>query len=137
MAGILTDYEDLDDDELYSIRVTQLELLGCTTSDAQAVADVEQDKGTLRASVIVGNTQQSKTQKHFTNLEKISEIMEYSNFGALAQVFVMDAVSKHARLIAKTSIEDLECMRDGLISPESWQGVAAEIETKLQNYYGN
>lgn len=73
-----------------------------------------------------------KPNQQLTNVEKITQIMEYSEFGALAQIFVMDAVSKFANLVANTPIEELESMRNGLISPEGWRGVATEIAEKLR-----
>ena len=74
-----------------------------------------------------------KPNQQLTNVEKITQIMEYSEFGALAQMFVMDAVSKFANLVANTPIEELESMRNGLISPEGWRGVAVEIAEKLRS----
>ncbi|WP_185732926.1 hypothetical protein [Burkholderia seminalis] len=39
--------------------------------------------------------------QRMTNLECLTDIMEFSRYGALAQAFVMDALSKHAEHIAK------------------------------------
>lgn len=74
-----------------------------------------------------------KPNQQLTNVEKITQIMEYSEFGALAQIFVMDAVGKLANLVTNTPIEELESMRNGLISPEGWRGVAEEIAEKLRS----
>jgi len=69
-----------------------------------------------------------------TNIEKVLEIMEFSDYGALAQAFVMNALSAHAKLVSEAPIEALESMRGGFISPEAWQGVALEITEKLKTY---
>ena len=37
-----------------------------------------------------------------TNLECLTEIMTFSRHGALAQAFVMDALSQHAERVATT-----------------------------------
>lgn len=74
-----------------------------------------------------------KPNQQLTNVEKITQIMEYSEFGALAQIFVMDAVGKLANMVANTPIEELESMRNGFISPEGWRGVAVEIAEKLRS----
>jgi hypothetical protein len=124
----------LDEQQLYQLRVQQLESLGCTTSDAQGVADAELENGSLNEALI-NESSHSRNSSSFnlTNIDKITGIMEYSQFGALAQMFVMDAVSKFANLVANTPIEELESMRNGLISPEGWRGVAVEIAEKLRS----
>lgn len=126
----------LDEQQLYQLRVQQLESLGCTTSDAQAAADAESENGSLTLTEALMNESSHSSyssSNNPTNIEKITGIMEYSKFGALAQMFVMDAVSKFANLVANTPIEELESMRNGLISPEGWRGVAVEIAEKLRS----
>lgn len=124
----------LDEQQLYQLRVQQLESFGCTTSDAQAAADAESENGSLTEALMNESSHSSySSSNNPTNIEKITGIMEYSKFGALAQMFVMDAVSKFANLVANTPIEELESMRNGLISPEGWRGVAAEIAEKLRS----
>lgn len=72
-------------------------------------------------------------KKQRTNIEKITEIMSFSNYGALAQLFVLDAVLRHSELIANTPIEEMRSyMASGLITPEAWHGVATEIAVKLK-----
>lgn len=125
----------LDEQQLYQLRVQQLESLGCTTSDAQAAADAELENDSLTEALMNESSDSSySSSNNPTNIEKITSIMEYSKFGALAQMFVMDAVSKFANLVANTPIEELESMRNGLISPEGWRDVAAEIAEKLRSY---
>ena len=68
-----------------------------------------------------------------TNVETITDIMEFSNFGAMAQVFVIDAVTKMAGLVARSKVEDYP--ENGFINPEAWIGVAKEIEGKLNKEY--
>ncbi len=43
-----------------------------------------------------------------TNLECLTEIMTFSRYGALAQAFVMDALSKHAERVATVPLETLQ-----------------------------
>lgn len=43
-----------------------------------------------------------------TNLECPTEIMTFSRYGALAQAFVMDALSKHAERVATVPLETLQ-----------------------------
>jgi hypothetical protein len=69
------------------------------------------------------------TKRPMTNIEKVTHIMSYSRYGALAQMFVMDALHKWTDLISKASPEQVE---NGFIYGEAWIGVAREIQSKLQ-----
>lgn len=72
-----------------------------------------------------------------TNVECLTEIMTFSRYGALAQAFVMDALSKHAERVATVPLETLQKQFGvhPLISVEAWQGVAREIHTKLEAHF--
>jgi len=67
-------------------------------------------------------------KRPMTNLEKVTHIMTFSNYGALAQCFVMDALYKWSDLIRKASPDKIT---NGLISGEAWIGVANEIHHRL------
>ncbi|VWC30122.1 hypothetical protein BLA9940_00020 [Burkholderia aenigmatica] len=72
-----------------------------------------------------------------TNLECLADIMEFSRYGALAQAFVMDALSKHAERVATLPLDELqEQLGDHpLVSARAWHGVAQEIHTKLEAHF--
>jgi len=62
-----------------------------------------------------------------SNVEIIVENCNFSKHGAMAQLFLIDAVLKVATLVAETPIEDLEkSFKNSLFTPESWQGCAKE-----------
>lgn len=65
-----------------------------------------------------------------TNIEKVEHIMNYSSYGALAQLFVMDALHKWSELVSKASPDDVG---SGFVSGEAWIGVAKEIHGKLRS----
>lgn len=67
-------------------------------------------------------------QRPMTNIEKVTHIMNFSNYGALAQCFVMDALHKWSDLVRKANPNDIS---NGLISGEAWIGVANEIYERL------
>ena len=75
-----------------------------------------------------------KKQKHMTNVELVANIMEYSRYGALAQMFVIDALTKVADAVAQSKPEDYG--KSPLISGHAWIGVAKEIQEKLNENYG-
>lgn len=68
-----------------------------------------------------------------TNQELLSQLMNYSRYGALAELFVIDAVIKQADEIAAMPVQDVEAqMREDFISGRSWHGVAVEISRKFK-----
>jgi len=75
--------------------------------------------------------------KQKTNVEVITDIMEYSEFGALAQMFVIDALTKAAKRVAEAPWPEISKAFEGnqMISARAWQGVAKEIQAKLDAAY--
>lgn len=74
------------------------------------------------------------TTERKTNEQIVREIMNYSSYGALSQLFVMDALIKHADKVS--AADPASIGSNGLISPEAWIGVAKEIKRKLDRAYG-
>ncbi|WP_017168846.1 hypothetical protein [Xanthomonas phaseoli] len=70
-----------------------------------------------------------------TNVEVVTELMEFSQYGALAQAFVMAALTKHSRAVADADPATLASMEGGLVSPAAWQAVAREIAEKLDKHF--
>ncbi|MCR6481044.1 hypothetical protein NU688_33140 [Variovorax sp. ZS18.2.2] len=70
---------------------------------------------------------------HMTNVEFVVDLMEFSQHGALSQVFVIDALQKHADRVAAA---DPRILDHGFISGERWVSVAKEIQGKLNAKYG-
>ncbi|UVE66987.1 hypothetical protein L2Y90_07710 [Burkholderia pyrrocinia] len=72
-----------------------------------------------------------------TNLECLTNLMTFSRYGALAQAFVMDALSKHAAQVAGMPLEVLtEKFGDQpIVSAKAWHGVANEIHDKLEAHF--
>lgn len=64
-----------------------------------------------------------------TNVEFVTELMEFSNNGPLIQVFVLQALDVYA----KTVIERQDELSDnGLISRKVWVACAEEVRTKIK-----
>lgn len=76
--------------------------------------------------------------RRMTNVEVVTELMEFSQYGALAQAFGMAALAKHSRAVADADSADsatLASMEGGPVSPAAWQGVAREIAEKLDKHF--
>jgi len=68
-------------------------------------------------------------RKPETNVQLVKRLMEFSKYGALSQMFIIDAITKHAEAVAKSKVSDYS--RDSLVVPESWIGVATEIRDEF------
>lgn len=67
-----------------------------------------------------------------TNVEFLTELMEYSNYGPLMQGFVMEALRTYAQAVVQRQDE---LPTDGFVSPAAWAGCASELLEKLEAHY--
>jgi hypothetical protein len=74
--------------------------------------------------------------KRLTNVEFVTQLMEFSRRGALAQAFVIEAIGRYAREITSNETFTRESMRDGLIDADAWIDVAREVKTRMAEQYG-
>ena len=63
--------------------------------------------------------------KNETNIEFLTRLMEFSPHGALTQMFVIDAVAKHAQHVATADLTNWP--KYGLINPDAWKATAQHI----------
>ena len=63
-----------------------------------------------------------------TNIEFLTDLMDFAKTGPMVQLFVLDAVGKHARRIVENEAEVLESMKDSFVRGESWVAAAKEIK---------
>jgi hypothetical protein len=68
---------------------------------------------------------------HKTNVEAVVDMMEFSKFGAMAQLVIMTAIEKYCTLAANERLAE-----KGMINPDAWQGAAKEILEKINAHYG-
>lgn len=71
-----------------------------------------------------------------TNEEFVVELMNFSPYGALSQIFIIEAISYYSKcVIDEFSEKDLKDQRRSLIDNKAWLGVANYIETRLRKKY--
>lgn len=76
-------------------------------------------------------------EEKMTNVECVADLMEFSSYGALAQMFVVDALLKHATTVAQLSDAELEAWpANPMFHVHSWRGVAQQIKDKLERHLG-
>lgn len=76
----------------------------------------------------------TQTVKTKTNVQFLKQIMEESNYGVLAQAFVMEAVAKYADVVSESTPTDYEGVKN-FINPDAWIGVGKEIKQKMDARY--
>ena len=74
----------------------------------------------------------SQTQ---TNVEFVTELMQFSQYGALAQLFVIDALIKHSAAVA--AADNPQAFSNGLIHGPTWVDCAKDIKRQLDAHYGS
>lgn len=71
-------------------------------------------------------------QRGPSNVELMTDIWELSNFGALAQMFVLEALATYTQKVSQADPAELERMGGGFVSAATWRAIAQEIAMKLQ-----
>lgn len=68
-----------------------------------------------------------------TNVEFVTELMTFSDHGALIQAFVMQALQRYATRVAAM---DPEALDTPMVSGRAWHGCAVEVRDKLTRRLG-
>lgn len=69
-----------------------------------------------------------------TNVEFLTDLMEYSRFGGFVQVFVIQAL--HHRVAEIANHPDPEHFGNGLYAGSYWQEIAKDVDRQLTEKYG-
>lgn len=75
-------------------------------------------------------------KKRLTNEQMVAKMMKFSPYGALAQLFVVDALSKQADAVAALTDEQVAAMdkENPFVSMETWRGVARDVKRQLDEH---
>lgn len=77
----------------------------------------------------MSNTTAAAIRKPKTNLSIVTDIMDFSRYGALSQAFVMVALESYSAAVAAGTEDEVS---NGLIPSGVWKGVAEEVLGKLE-----
>ncbi|MGK2884374.1 MAG: hypothetical protein ACSLE8_06295 [Rhodococcus sp. (in: high G+C Gram-positive bacteria)] len=69
-----------------------------------------------------------------TNEDLVLDLINYSPYGALCQVFVMEAIQDYARRLVKNPLRPSG--PDALFSNETWNKVAVDVKARCDAFYG-
>jgi hypothetical protein len=64
------------------------------------------------------------------NQEFLTDMMTFSRFGPMTEVFVMEAVRLHAQAVAAQNPDNAD--QDAMISPHLWVNVARDIKARFE-----
>jgi hypothetical protein len=72
--------------------------------------------------------------KRETNDEFVNRLMNFSQSGAMMQLFILDALSKQADAVANMPFEEFEKKfgPNSLFSPLAWHQTAKELQAELK-----
>lgn len=71
-----------------------------------------------------------------SNVELLTHMMTFSAYGALAQAFIIDALTKHAEAVASLTDEELAAMDTASpVHMNAWRGVAREVKEQMDAFY--
>jgi hypothetical protein len=75
--------------------------------------------------------------RNATNAETIAELMEFSKSGPIVQLFIMDALSKHANVVAELTDEQAveQIGHSGFINALAWRDAAKEVKAMLDDHF--
>lgn len=73
--------------------------------------------------------------KRKNNVEIITEIMDFSRAGPMAQMFIVESIRKYAGQVADSADELIEQMKDGFVSGEAWVHTAKIVVAELDAAY--
>lgn len=68
-----------------------------------------------------------------TNEDLVLDLMNYSPFGALGPVFIMEAVRRYANALAATPLPPSP--PESMFSNETWNKVALDVKTRCDKFY--
>lgn len=92
-----------------------------------AVRFIERQLSNLKGKTV------SFTNEPTNNVELVTAMMEFSKFGALAQAFIVEAITRYAKQVSNSTPEQYG--ENSIVAPESWIGVGKEIKTKMDAFY--
>ena len=70
-----------------------------------------------------------------SNVEFVVELMQFSRYGVLAQLFIMDAIIKYSTVVA--AVDDPTPYTSALIDGRRWVECARDIKRQLDEFYGD
>jgi hypothetical protein len=72
-----------------------------------------------------------------TNVEFVTDLMEYNRFGAMAQLVILEAIERYVDGVIDNEADVLKGMEGTMIHGPAWVGTCKEIKRKLEERRGS
>lgn len=70
-----------------------------------------------------------------TNEDLVKDLMNYSPYGMLCQMLIIEGITRYVNDVAKAEPEDFQKF-GAFINPEAWIGCAKDIKQRMDAFYG-
>ena len=77
----------------------------------------------------------STSARKMSNIEFVVELMQFSRYGPLAQMLIIDAIIKYSAVVAAAT--DPAPYTNGLIDGRLWIECGRDIKRQLDEFYGD
>lgn len=67
------------------------------------------------------------------NTDLVKDLMNFSPYGALGQIFIIQALEFYCNAVIAEPIK--EDQKNGLINPVAWKGTAEDIKKRMADFY--
>lgn len=75
----------------------------------------------------------SRIKRPMTNEEFMKDLMNYSPYGAMCQVFILEAVRYYSEMVKNSKPDpDKEKMSKSFINPKLWRALATNINERCE-----
>lgn len=74
--------------------------------------------------------------KETTNTEVVMDLMEYSPYGVMSQIMIVEAIRHYVEMVAACPMDE-NSKAATIINPIAWNGCAANIKERMEARYGN
>lgn len=67
------------------------------------------------------------------NNDLVKDLMNFSPYGALCQMFIIQAISKYCDEVIAHEITEKD--ERGFVNPHAWKGTAEDIKKRMDDFY--
>ena len=77
------------------------------------------------------------SRKINNNQELMVDLMEFSPYGVMSQMFIIEALSRYAKEVSEMTDEEVAeyDKKRPMISTEAWRGTARDIKKRMDEFY--
>ena len=74
--------------------------------------------------------------KEMTNVDVVMDLMEYSPYGFISQIMIIEAIRQYVNMVAASPMDE-NSKAATIINPAAWNGCAKNIKERMEAKYGS